>query len=140
MVTYKNKQFTKEQIVAIATTQKELVGLFPPFVIFPLAKLAMHFKSSLKINEDELMNCIGSIVLLILEIVSIVFVIKMSIALKFKTIWVVILTLLSFIPPIGLIIAIIVNEKVKEVLRKAGLKAGFWGASSDAIKQWEESH
>ena len=140
MVTYKNKQFTKEQIVAIAKTQKELVGFFPPFAIFPLVKLAMHYKNSLKINEDELMNWIGSIVLLILEIVSIIFVLSMSIALKFKTKWVIILTLLSFVPPIGLIVAIIVNEKAKEVLRKAGLKVDFLGASSDAIKQWEESH
>lgn len=141
MCTYGNKSYTKKEIAAIAKNQRLFLLFLGLSILFFI--LVKFFDS---IPEDEMTLgtaliaisvCLG---LLACNITEIVFFVKMLIALKTETALVVVLAILTFLPCIGFIIAIIYSQKATNALRAAGIRqVGLLGAPGSVIRDLENS-
>ena len=73
-------------------------------------------------------------------VIMLVFFIKMLVSLQIGTTGLVILAILSILPCIGFIVALIYSDKATRVLKAAGIRrVGVFGAPGSAIRDFENS-
>ncbi|MBP5586974.1 MAG: hypothetical protein J6Y92_11555 [Lentisphaeria bacterium] len=120
MYTYENEHFTKEQIIAIAKNQKYVLI----FLLFRIISYLLMCGMAGNVLEQ-----LFRLLALMFSILTVIFFVKLMIALKTAAVWVVIRAVLSFIPIIGLVVLLVVNSKATKVLKSAGIEIGLLGAS-----------
>ena len=131
MYTYENEHFTKEQIIAIAKNQKYVL-------IFLLFRIISYLLIMGGMTGDVL-GQLFSLLVLVFSILTVIFFVKLMIALRIATVWVVVRAVLSFLPIIGLVVLLVVNSKATKVLKSTGIEIGLLGASKSTISKFEEN-
>ena len=129
MYTYENNQFSKEQIIAIAKNQKFVL-------IFLLFRIISYLLCGM---AGDALGPLFSLLVLVFSILTVIFFVKLMMALRIATIWVVVRAVLSFLPIIGLVVLLVVNSKATKVLKSTGIEIGLLGASKSTISKFEEN-
>ena len=130
MYTYENKEFSKEQIIAIAKNEKL-------FLIFLLLRIISYVIGAMIGNA--IINGLAGLGILVFSVLTVVFFVKMMVEMKTGTVSIVIRAFLALFPIIGLITLLIVNNQAMKILQSAGIKVGFLGASDSTIRKFEKS-
>ena len=127
-----NKQYTKSQIIEIAKNQKW-------FIFFILLYFAIQCIFKALFDGIPEIRPLVLFFVFVFFIAEVFFCVKMMLAVKMNTVSIVVLAILSFIPCIGIFVAVALNCNANKVLKAAGLNVGFFGVSQLAIRQLQDS-
>ena len=136
MCSYENKLYSKKDILEIAKNQKRFIFFILIFFVFQFFTKAM-WNSVAGIDPSlafifRFLLILGALCFFVAEAF---FCIKMMLALQTNTALTVMLAIFSFLPLIGIFIALALNSNANKVLAAAGLDVGFLGVSGFTIKQ-----